>query len=238
MTIVEPGSLAIRIRDGLSERTRGAGPQQTLRRTAARAAQPSFGVETLAARHAVREFSHTPLELDTLQRVLERGTATAHALWPSGDHEPALALLLAVRRITELEPGLYAWRHDEPLTAVGAAESWPTVLASLEDSYSDAPVTVLVCADLSKAVADGACGYAATLVRAGALGYAVWLAGVEAGLAGCVYGAPHADAGLAARTMDPASGHLLSASLGEALDSGTPAGPESAQPPARKALIS
>lgn len=142
----------------------------------------------LRRRRATRVFSPETPAPDRVRKIVESAYAVDRRQWHC-DEDPALSILLGIGN--------------------------PTVLPALREVYSDAPVLLFICGDVrSAAEADSGTGYGSLLVRAGALGYALWLAAVAEGLAGCVYGRPSASVTAAAREIGPGTRHLFTVALG------------------------
>jgi hypothetical protein len=160
--------------------------------------RPPAGLhEVIEGRRSVREFAGTPVTADLLRSVLDEAAATHRALWPAPEY---LRILVAAYHVQGLPPGLYDGRRTLPV-------SW---LDYLTRTYVPAPALILVCGNVST----GAAGYAATLVQAGALGYAVWLRALRAGLVGSVFGGATTEVTAAARLVDRRLRHLFTVALG------------------------
>jgi hypothetical protein len=161
--------------------------------------------EVLAGRTSVRDFTDEPVERAELAAVLARARAAQRDQWPAAVHgDPGLHLAVAARRVPGLAPGLYDWPADgtpRPFNPVPAPRD------TLADTYTPAPVLVLVCGSVTRV---GGAAAGGLLVRAGALGHAVWLAARTHGLECSVFGAAWAPA----RRAFPGSRHLFTVALG------------------------
>lgn len=160
----------------------------------------------IAARRSVYRFSSDELDPADLIRVLGAAEHQQAAQWPADRHgHPGLSFLVAAHTVTGLEPGLYP---RDPVTGSLGRPTRPGLVEDLRDAYVSAPALVLICGPLR---ATPGAAYGSLLVRAGALGYAVWLAAVSVGLSCSVYGA--ASASLSRLTRhDP--DHLFTVALG------------------------
>ncbi|WP_181019878.1 hypothetical protein [Nonomuraea typhae] len=157
----------------------------------------------LAGRRSVREFSAVRPAREDLVRALERAHESQRGQWPVERHGQAgLEVLLAVYRVTGMKPGLYAG----PDVMLGS----PPWLSELPGRYADAPVLALVCGRF--AGIDGE-AYGGLLVRAGALGYALWLAARRIGLEGSAFGRT---SGEVTKAAAPGSRHLFTIAMGYA----------------------
>lgn len=172
----------------------------------------------LAGRRSVRAFADRALVDTDLARVLTAADQAQRVQWPPDRHgDPGLLLLVAAYRVDGLRSGLHAWR---PAGGPGAGPSdgalehltGPGWLRQLPDRYAPAPALVLVGGPVRRA---GAEGYHALLVRAGALGYAVWLAARARGLECSVFGSASPEVSTAL-PADPAAGtaHLFTVAVG------------------------
>lgn len=164
--------------------------------------------EVLAGRRSVRTFTTEPLRLEELRAVLDRAAAAQQDQWPPGRYgDPGLRLLLAVRRADGLDRGLYDRSTQGTLHALGR----PDWLDEPAHDYADAPVLALICGSALR-VAPHAIG--ALLLRAGSLGYAIWLSARTYGLECSVFGAGHAPTRRAASRIRPGDRHLFTVALG------------------------
>ncbi|MFW6692178.1 nitroreductase family protein [Streptomyces sp. MAR4 CNX-425] len=166
---------------------------------------PALG-EMFSRRRTIHEFTAEPAAGEQLQPLLTAAFATHGLVRPAPAGKPEYAVI-AVRRSAERDfRGIYATAGaTEPL----ADESW---LPLLSDYYTDAAVLFLVCGSVRGARAD----YARHLVGAGALGHALWLAALSAGLGGRVFGRSCHPATVAARRQRADMRHLLTLAVGHA----------------------
>lgn len=176
--------------------------------------------EVLLTRRSVREFTDRPVASAVLGAVLDTAEAAQRTQWPAGEHGDAeLEPLLLVRRVEGLAPGVFGRQRGEFVARPGAGAH----SAELAREYADAAVLVLVLGPVARAE-DTA--YGGLLVRAGALGHAIWLASRTHGLDCSVYGrAYHGAGGLLSgsdtgRGSGPRQRHLFTVALGHAAGSG------------------
>lgn len=172
-----------------------------------RPAKPA--AEILAGRRSVRSFADQPLHTDHLADVLRRAEQQQRAQWPVEAHgSPSMTMLVAARTLTGLEPGLY--RRDPAASCLTALDA--TVPVGLTDglhaAYTTAPALVLICGPVRSM--PGAV-YGNLLVRAGALGYAIWLAALTTGLCCSVYGGTSESI---SRLSGRARAHLFTLAIG------------------------
>jgi nitroreductase len=183
--------------------------------------EPTEGI--LARRRAVREFASSAITRSDVLGAIGAARTAEKAVWPPGKHGVlGLDLLIAAFNVDELGRGLYSTRDDstEPL---GPDSGY---LEVIREQYDAAPALLLICADVNQACRDaGPSGYAATLVRAGTVGYAAWLWSISAGLAGCVYGGASQCASGAARQLDANLRHLFTVAIGVPADGEGSGGP-------------
>ncbi|MFI6599167.1 hypothetical protein ACIBHX_23160 [Nonomuraea sp. NPDC050536] len=139
--------------------------------------------EVLAGRRSVREFDARRPALADLLGVLELAETSQRRQRPAGLGGAAdLRTAVAAYGIDGLPAGLYVRDHASGELRRAGEAPW---LEELRDSYAHAPTLVLICCP---AGCFGADTYGQLLVRAGALGYAVWLAARTYGLDCSVYG--------------------------------------------------
>lgn len=161
--------------------------------------------EVLAGRTSVRHFTDEPVARAELDTVLTRARAAQRDQWPSTVHgDPGLRLVVAALHVRGLTPGLYDWPEAGAPASLGPLP--PT--DGPADTYTRAPALVLVCGPVTGGAAGG------LLVRAGALGYAVWLAARTHGLECSVFGAAWAPARRAAAAPGEGTRHLFTVALG------------------------
>lgn len=164
--------------------------------------------EVLDSRRSVRQFAARRLSVDALFHVLATAYRQQDGQWPVGRHGcPHLDVLVAAYDIAEVEGGLYPYepgtgRFGEPLHTDG--------MPDLGDAYAHAPALLLI-----RGPVRGTPGasYGNLLVRAGALGHAIWLAALTVDLACSVYGGTSEWVGRLTR-RDPA--HLFTVAVGYA----------------------
>jgi Nitroreductase family len=189
-----------------------SGPTSNLRGHEHRTWLPGPVEESLIRRQSVRTFARSAVPLSQVLGAIAAAREAADAVWPPDRHGAlTLDMLIAAISVDGLAPGLYTARASgaELLTPDSA------YLDILREQYTDAPVLILVGADLNQACRDaGQAGYPATLTRVGTAGYAAWLWAISAGLAGCVYGGTSLQAGGAWRQLDVNLRHLFTVAVG------------------------
>jgi nitroreductase len=169
----------------------------------------------LSARQSVRTFSTEPLTAGQITEIV----ATARAAWrhalPAPYGRSDLEVLVAARAVSELAPRVYRWTAGAgPRQVAGQG-----LVVALAEQYVTAPAILLICGHLSESGSQGQASYAATLVRAGALGYAALLAAVSVGLVGCPYGGSSLPARRAAQDAAAGASHLFTVAIGNPADS-------------------
>lgn len=175
--------------------------------------------DILNARRSVREFRQEPLELDDLEFVIRHATAALRTWWPAArrpDH--GLTVLAAAFDVTGMNRGIHAPGPDAtfvpgPGLCEAAQQDW---LPELRDLYAPASVFLLICGDVGWAASPAGPGYGGLLTEAGALGYALWLAALSAGLAGSVYGGTCHQVTETASRHRPGLQHLFTFAAGRA----------------------
>jgi len=169
---------------------------------------PLHGVERLLRkRHAVRSFDCQDLPAEQLAQIMGTARDCYRAQWPAAGDD--LCLLLTTRSASG--PGNGAV-HSVDLSAPPRTDPVPVGdCHELPQLYADAPALLLVCGDLG---GPAAAAYPDLLVRAGALGHAIWLAGLAAGLDGCVFGRAHHRISQLAHQVRPGYRHLFTVALG------------------------
>jgi hypothetical protein len=179
---------------------------------------PTGGVglaEVLAGRRSVRTFAAQRPAVVTLTEVVRLAAHSQRRQWSAACCGSAgLRVLLAAYRVAGLDAGLYSWEGDRAGWLSLGVPAW---LGELPGRYTDAPALMLVCGSYRRA---GAAGYGGLVVRAGALGYAVWLAARTHRLEASVYGRPSAEPATALASVDNGLRHLFTVAVGY----GDPAG--------------
>jgi hypothetical protein len=168
--------------------------------------------ESLIRRQSVRAFALSAVPRSLVLGAIAAARAAGEAVWPPDRHGGvSMQMLVAAVNVDGLAPGVYTVREAGTDLLTPKSE----YLDILREQYADAPVLILICADLNQACRDaGQAGYPATLTRAGTVGYAAWLWAVSAGLAGCVYGGASPDASGAVRQLDGNLRHLFTVAIG------------------------
>jgi hypothetical protein len=168
--------------------------------------------EALTQRRSVRAFAAAGVSRSDVLGAIRAARDAEEAVWPPGKHgRMGLGMLVAAFNVDGLTRGLYSAREasTEPILLDSA------YLNILREQYAEAPVLILICADVNQACRDaGEAGYPAALIRAGTVGYAAWLWSVSAGLAGCVYGATSQHASGVGRQWDENLRHLFTVAIG------------------------
>jgi hypothetical protein len=177
------------------------------------AARPVGLESVLAGRTAVRGFSPRRPEAGLLGRVASVALEHDAYQWPAARHGAAPGLMLAAYRVEGLEPGLYRWSADAGAFATPRDRA-PAWLHNLRDRYSDAPAILLL---HDSPLRSGAEGYGGSLVRIGALGYALWLAARTHGLDACAFGGASPEVTALLRTAHAAERHLFTLVTGYAV---------------------
>jgi hypothetical protein len=164
----------------------------------------------LAGRRSVREFADAGLSLDELTSVLSLAQSSQLRQWsPAG--LAGLTILAAPYRVDALGPGgLYLWNFADGRLTLLSAPSW---LPELQEGYAAAPCILLICGTVQRA---GAAGHGRLLVRAGALGHAIWLSARTYGLESSVYASTHLKVTRELRTLEHTPRHLFTLALGRA----------------------
>jgi len=149
----------------------------------------------LRRRRSTREFRPEAPDPDQIRRIVTAAHAVDRRQWPSAADQP-LSVLVGSSTMPDATPG-------------------PDLLPALREAYCEAPVLLFICGDVRAAAqAEHGTGYGSLLVRAGALGYALWMAALAEGLAGSVYGRSAPSVTAAARTLGPGVRHLFTVALG------------------------
>lgn len=167
---------------------------------------------SLTRRRSVRVFAASALSRAHVLGAVAAAHEAEEAVWPPGQHGGVgLDVLIAAFNIEGMAKGLYAiYEANAELLSEDSA-----CLGILRERYADAPVLMLVCADLNQTCRDaGPAGYQAALIRAGTLGYAAWLWSISMGLTGCVYGAASHHASGVGRTRNANLRHLFTVAIG------------------------
>lgn len=165
----------------------------------------------LAGRRSVRAFTDAALSLDELTNVLDLAERAQLRQWPPADGLSGLRIVAAPYRVEPLEPRyLYLRDSEEGRLAPLREASW---LRELRSTYATAPCILLICGAIHRA---GAAGYGRLLVRAGALGYAIWLAARTCGLDCSVYASTCRRVTRELRALEHAPRHLFTVALGHA----------------------
>lgn len=184
------------VRSGSDGSPLGAGPAEGGRPLA----------EIVAERRSVRRFADRPVAKAVLADVLDLAERQQRDQWPEESHgSPELTTLVAAHALAGVEPGLYLRDPvSRQLDRVASVDSVDTLRAA----YAPAPVLALICGPVRSM--PGA-SYGNLLVRAGALGQSIWLAGLTHDLCCSVYGGTSEAVG---RLSGRARAHLFTVALG------------------------
>lgn len=139
----------------------------------------------LADRRSVRQFANRPIPAALLVDAYRNAMSVERAYWSAERHGAArLRLAVGAAHVDGLAKGI----HTFP-AAIAEFNylAGPALLDELRLEYADSPALVLVYADRDRDLSVHS-SYQNTLVRAGALGYAVLLKAMAAGLRGCPFG--------------------------------------------------
>ena len=162
-------------------------------------------------RPSVRVISHYPLGRPGGYRG---GARRQEAVWPPGKHgDIGLGMLIIAFNVDGLAKGLYS--TSEASTELISLDS--AYLDIWREQYADAPVLILICADVNQACRGrGASTVSPTCPYPGrgTAGYAAWLWSISAGLAGSVYGGASQHASGAGRQQDANLRHLFTVAMG------------------------
>jgi hypothetical protein len=222
MPLIPAGEHARLLTSMLSSRTATAESRQCRRTETKTAAMPDARWLAAAAdaargdRRPVHQFSGHPLSLSQVRAIVTGAYATERRDWGlTALGDPKLVILLTAYRVTRLRRGMHL--VEPPGQGRFAALPDAAWLPELRREYADAPALLHICGDLEAArQMGGGPGYGALLVRAGALGHAVWLSAVSAGLVGATYGRASHHVTDAARLADGGLRHLMTVAIGTA----------------------
>ncbi len=174
---------------------------------------PAAG-QVLAGRRSVRQFADRPVPAALLTDAFRNAMRAERAYWPAEVHGDAgLRLAVATARVDGLATGVHTLSIA---TAEFAYLAGAALVGELQQEYANAPALVLVCAEhvrdhdvLPRS------SYQSRVMRAGALGYAVLLNAMAAGLCGCPFGRAMSEVPitLSARYARPVH-HLFTIAIG------------------------
>jgi hypothetical protein len=219
VALIEAGEVPKQVNDLLRTRVPGSRPGASAgcvpggADAIARTWLPAPLHDVLRRRESVRDFAPTEIPVQQIVDLITGGYVAERHVWPPAAHGDAgLTVLLAACRVAGLAEGIYA---VEPGSQSPAPVPGPPSPASVREAYADAPALLLICADPHQQARDaGGSSYGSLIVRSGTLGYAMWLAAVSGGLAGCGYGSSCHDMTLAARQWDPRYRHFFTVAIG------------------------
>ena len=186
-----------------------------MRRPVAPVARPDYAEAVdldavLADRTAVRTFSPRRPEASRLARVAASALVHDAAQWPIAEHGTPPSVMLAAYQVAGLDPGLH---HCDGRTGEFRPAGRPAWFPDLQERYSAAPAIFLIHDNLLQTGTDG---YGGLLVRAGSLGYGLWLAARTHGLDGCAYGGASPEVTAFLRGAGAADRHLFTLVVGHA----------------------
>ena len=142
----------------------------------------------LGARRAVKDFEDAPLDPAQLERLCASVRRADLDLWPGAPQASPLRVLVAVRNVDSLRPGVHEHLDGglQLLAPVDDEEFLDGLV--LQPEFAAASAIVVVAGSLAAAVAvDGEHGYRLLLERAGAACQTAWLSAVGQGLDGCIF---------------------------------------------------
>ncbi|EGE40074.1 nitroreductase family protein [Streptomyces griseus] len=196
--------------------------------------------DVLTARRSVRRFREDPVPDTDLATLLDLATSTDRQMWPHGTAAttPQAWLVSGVAGTSGARLRQYVPRQSpagpatavEPLAGEFTDHGDSPEPALLAARYAPAPVTVLICAEITDdtgtAADDTGSDYGRALLRASSFGYNAWLSAVAAGLGGSVYGrsSPEVTRIVRRHTGTPAR-HLFTLVLGHPAESPQEFGP-------------
>jgi SagB-type dehydrogenase family enzyme len=144
--------------------------------------------DILRSRRSIRQYSTEPVSLNQLSTMLSVAHRMDAGVWPEEHlHGQALSFLVLAQRVVGLSPGLYLYDAANACLrllrdGLGFEE---TSELYVQDEFALAPVAVWMVGNLAAACArHGAFGHRQLLVRAGAAGNHLWMAGLGMGLSG------------------------------------------------------
>ncbi|MGZ8357212.1 MAG: SagB/ThcOx family dehydrogenase [Telluria sp.] len=153
---------------------------------------------TITSRRSTRRFGPGPIGLETLSSILA-GLAQPPQL------SAAVIANVVVNRVTGLAPGVYRYlpRHALVRIRSGDFSSAARSAALSQDVIGDAAAVLVLSADRSQVLAQGARGYRHALLEAGLAGERWLLGAVAFGAAACPVGAFYDDEAAALVGADP-----------------------------------
>ncbi|WP_024874353.1 nitroreductase family protein [Saccharomonospora piscinae] len=168
--------------------------------------------EVLAERRSVRDFGAAPVALTDLLSLLRLAESAQRKQWPAEVHgDPGLAVLVAAEHVEDLDAAIY---HRDGALSLRRLEA-PPWQDELVDTCPGAAAVALICGSVRQV---GAPAYGGLLVRAGALGYAIWLAARTHGLECSVFGGARPAVSRLADGVRPGLRHLFTVAIGHAAD--------------------
>ncbi|WP_326613886.1 hypothetical protein OG949_37135 [Streptomyces scopuliridis] len=185
-----------------------AGQDTVLRSVPGQWADPRQGLP--AQRAPAHAFAPTQVDDGQVLALLDGAWSIHRAALPRGGTGPDVFAVVGHRPSSAGRGG--------DLYSAGTAGT-PVIemprLPLLSGLYMDAPLLLLVCGDL-RGVGDSptASGYPALLSGAGALGHALWLTALSAGLGGRIFTSGCRSATTAVRRHRPGMRHLLTVAVG------------------------
>jgi hypothetical protein len=175
--------------------------------------------QVLADRRSVRQFANRPIPAALLADAYRNAMSVERAYWsPEGHGDARLGLAVGAGHVDGLVKGIHTFS-----AATGEFNdlAGPALVDKLRLEYADSPALVLVYADRDRDLPVPS-SYQNTLVRAGALGYAVLLNAMAAGLCGCLFGRAMSEVSIAVRVGEarPAL-HLFTLAIGWPAEAGS-----------------
>jgi SagB-type dehydrogenase family enzyme len=146
--------------------------------------------DVLKGRRSVRRYTNEPVSLEQLSTMLAFAQRGDVHEWPEETrNEQPLRFMVLARRLQTLDPGVYEYDLARESIVSVREGLQPEDLAKLyvQDEFALAPVAIWITASLAAACArHGAFGHRQLLLRAGAAGNRLWMAGMGMGLEGAL----------------------------------------------------
>jgi SagB-type dehydrogenase family enzyme len=148
----------------------------------------AFVGDILRSRRSIRRYSPESLSMNQLSTMLSVAHHMDADAWPEEHRNgQSLTFLLLVQRVIGVTPGLYLYDSaNHSLRLLREAFRFEELFhLYVQDEFALAPVAVWIVGNLAAACArHGAFGHRQLLLRAGAAGNQLWMAGLGMGLSG------------------------------------------------------